>query len=203
MGSIYQKKVGLLGGGQLGRMLIQEAINWDLEVHIMDESQNMPCGTLATTFVNGDIKNYDDVMKFGAQMDILSIEMENVNTDALEDLVQKGVAVYPQPEVLKTIKDKGIQKEFYASHQIPTSDFYLVANKEELISHPQLSFPCVQKLRVGGYDGKGVQILKSEADLALAFDGPSVIEKMEPIAKELAVSVARNANGDIDRKSVV
>lgn len=197
MGSIYQKKIGLLGGGQLGRMLIQEALNWDLDIHIMDASTEMPCGPLAHSFTCGDIKNYDDVMAFGKDLDVLSIEMENVNTDALEDLVKQGVAVFPQPQILKTIKDKGIQKEFYAQHKIPTSDFYLVADKAELLQHPNLEFPCVQKMRVGGYDGKGVQILKSEKDLDLAFDAPSVIEKMEPIAKELAVSVARNAKGEM------
>lgn len=188
-------RLGILGGGQLGRMFIQEAINYDIHVHIMDDNENVPSFSICTSFTKGDITNYDDVMLFGKTLDVLTVEIENVNIEALYDLEKLGVKIFPQPRVLEIIKDKGIQKSFYKENNIPTSDFQLLlANTEnhELEKH----LPFVQKLRTGGYDGKGVQILKSTDDLTKAFKEASIAEALVPFVKELSVIVARSENGE-------
>lgn len=187
-------RLGILGGGQLGRMLIQEAINYDIHVHIMENDLNAPSSNIATSFTKGDITNYNDVIAFGQTMDVLTVEIENVNIEALYDLEKQGVKVYPQPRVLEIIKDKGLQKEFYAKHDIPTAPFELFPenpNRDILASKT----PFVHKLRTGGYDGKGVQIVRSESDIDNCFDAPSLAEDLIPFEKELSVIVARNKNG--------
>lgn len=186
-------KLGILGGGQLGRMFIQEAISYDIQVHIMD-SDDAPSKEIANSFTTGDITNYDDVMAFGKNLNTLTVEIENVNVQALYDLEKAGVNVYPQPRVLEIIKDKGIQKEFYFKNNIPTSEFYLVNDSSEIKN----IFPFVQKLRTGGYDGKGVQVINTSNDLTSAFNAPSVIEEKVPFIKELSVIVSRNKNGDTE-----
>ena len=118
-------RLGILGGGQLGRMLIQEAISYDIHVHIMENDLHAPSSKIATSFTEGDITSYNDVMAFGKTMNVLTVEIENVNIEALYDLEKQGVKVYPQPRVLEIIKDKGLQKEFYAKHDIPTAPFEL------------------------------------------------------------------------------
>ena len=188
-------RLGILGGGQLGRMLIQEAISYDIHVHIMDDEENAPSSKIATSYTLGNIRDYDDVMRFGSDMDVLTVEIENVNIQALYDLEKKGVKVYPQPRVLEIIKDKGTQKEFYRQHNIPTSDFELLSadvSRDELRS----KIPFVNKMRTGGYDGKGVQIIRSEADLANCFTVPAIAETLVPFEKELSVIVARNERGE-------
>lgn len=188
-------RLGILGGGQLGRMLIQEAISYDIHVHIMENQDDAPSSKIATSFTKGDITNYDDVMAFGKDLDVLTVEIENVNIDALYDLEKQGVKVYPQPRVLEIIKDKGTQKEFYAKHNIPTSDFELFPenpDKDALAA----KVPFVHKLRTGGYDGKGVQIIRSEEDLKNCFTAPSLTEVLVPFEKELSVIVARNERGE-------
>ena len=188
-------RLGILGGGQLGRMFIQEAINYDIHVHIMDNNENVPSFSLCNSFTKGDITNYDDVMSFGKTLDVLTVEIENVNIQALYKLEAIGVKVFPQPRVLEIIKDKGLQKSFYRDNNIPTSDFQLLpANVEsnELEKH----LPFVQKLRTGGYDGKGVQILKSANDLTNAFSEASIAEELIPFSKELSVIVARSESGE-------
>lgn len=192
IGSEY--RLGILGGGQLGRMFIQEAINYNIHVHIMENDENAPSAASANTFTKGDINNYDDVIAFGQNLDTLTVEIENVNIKALYELERRGVKVFPQPRVLEIIKDKGLQKQFYKKNNIPTSDFELLPanpNKSELA----LKIPFVQKLRTGGYDGKGVEVIKSESDLENAFKEPSIAEELVPFAKELSVIVARNENG--------
>lgn len=188
-------RFGILGGGQLGRMLIQEAISYDIHVHIMENDDHAPSSKIATTFTKGDITNYDDVMAFGKSMDVITVEIENVNIQALYDLEAQGVKVFPQPRVLEIIKDKGIQKEFYAKHGIPTSDFALVEEnpKKGVLAS---KVPFVHKLRTGGYDGKGVQIIRSEADVDNCFTAPSIVEDLIPFEKELSVIVARNERGE-------
>lgn len=141
------------------------------------------------------MNDYDAVMAFGQDKDVITVEIENVSTKALADLEKQGKKVFPQARVLEIIKDKGTQKEFYASHNLPTAPFKLIANKAELISQ-STDFPFVLKLRTGGYDGKGVQIIRSEKDLETAFDAPCIIETMIPFQKELSVIVARNENGE-------
>lgn len=189
-------KLGIIGGGQLGRMFIQEAINYDVSVHILDGDGDAPCKTIATTFTHGIITDYDAVFNFGLDKDILTVEIENVSIEALEALEKMGKSIFPQPRVLKIIKDKGIQKQFYKDNHLPTADFILLENKVELNAY-QNYLPAVQKMRTGGYDGKGVQILKSVDDISKGFDVPSVLEKMIPFTKELSVIVARNKSGEI------
>lgn len=195
-------KLGILGGGQLGRMFIQEAVNLNLSVHIIDPDPNAPCKEIASTFTLGDLKSYDDVMAFGKDKDVLTIEIEHVNVDALEELEKQGVKVFPQPHVLRTIQDKGLQKLFYQKEGVPTPDFYLVENKAEIDQY-LTQMPFMQKMRKGGYDGKGVTPLKSEADLETAFDAPSVLESFVDLKKELSVIVARNERGEMKSFPVV
>ncbi len=189
-------KLGVLGGGQLGRMLIQEALNFDVHVYCMDSSKSAPCGRIAYEFTEGDIKNYEDVSNFGKDKDVITVEIEHVNTDALEELEKKGVNVYPQPRILKMIQDKGLQKEFYTENAIPTAPYKLINSREELVEH-QGFLPFYQKLRKGGYDGKGVYKVRSKADFQKAFDGPCVLEKFVDFEKELSIIVARNASGEV------
>ncbi len=183
-------RLGVLGGGQLGRMMIPEALKLNIHVSILDPNPNCPCAQIASTFVEGSFLDYQTVYDFGQTVDVLTIEIENVNVEALKELHRQGKTVYPKPENLEIIKDKGLQKEFYKANGIATSDFRLIESKDEITS-----FPIVQKLRTGGYDGKGVQILKSEDSLAEAFTEPSVLEDLVPIDKELSVIIARNVSG--------
>lgn len=187
--------MGILGGGQLGRMLIQETINLDIDVHILDPDPDAPCRDIAHAFTNGSFKDYDTVLAFGKGMDVLTIEIEHVNVDALEVLEKEGVNVYPQPKVIRLIQDKGAQKVFYRKHGIPTSDFRLIG-ENEAADHTDF-FPVFQKMRKGGYDGKGVQLLKSAADVTKAWPDPSVLEKAVDLEKELSVIVARNTAGEV------
>lgn len=191
-----QTKLGILGGGQLGRMFIQEAIGLNVCVHVLDPAENAPCAAIANVFVQGDFADYETVLNFGKEVDVLTIEIEHVNIEALEELERRGKLVFPRPAALRTIKDKGLQKLFYAAHNIPTAPFVLVENKTEAALHVSEG-PFMQKLRTGGYDGKGVTPFRNEADLEHAFDAPSVLEQMVHFEKELAVIVARNASGEL------
>jgi 5-(carboxyamino)imidazole ribonucleotide synthase len=190
-------RLGILGGGQLGRMFIQEAVNYDVRVSVLDPWADAPCASLAHTFVQGNFADYDDVYAFGKTVDLLTIEIEHVNVEALERLRDEGLTICPDPDVLRIIRDKGLQKQFYHQKGIPTAPFHLVENKAEAATF-LAEFPFMQKLRKGGYDGKGVTPLRTADDLANAFDAPSVLEKMVPFEKELAVIVARNAAGEIN-----
>ena len=190
-------KLGILGGGQLGRMLIQEAINYNVQVHIIDPAADAPCSQIAHSFSVGNFNDYDTVLAFGKDKNVLTIEIEHVNVEALKELEKQGIEVYPQPHVLDIIKDKGLQKQFYADNHIPTSEFRIAANKEEALTHIA-DGPWMQKLRTGGYDGKGVTPLKNNDDAATAFDAPSVLEKWVSFEKEIAVIVARNKSGQIN-----
>jgi len=198
MENFYSKNftLGILGGGQLGRMFIQEAINYDIRIAILDPSHDAPCAAYAHEFVCGDFNDFDTVYAFGKKVDILSIEIEHVNVDALEKLEKEGKKVYPSPAVLRIVKDKGLQKQFYRDHNIPTSPFQLVENRASFENLKNV-FPVVQKMRTGGYDGKGVQVVKTLGDLNKAFDVPSVIEDFVKFEKELAIIIARNELGEI------
>jgi 5-(carboxyamino)imidazole ribonucleotide synthase len=188
-------QLGVLGGGQLGRMLIQETINYDVQVHCLDPDADAPCRDIAHSLTVGSLNDFDTVYKFGQDKDVITVEIENVSIEALEKLESEGKKVFPQPAVLKIIRDKGLQKQFYADHNIPTPAFYLVNNKEEIANYIS-EFPFMQKMRTGGYDGKGVTPLRTEKDLKTAFDVPSVLEKFVDFEKELSVIVARNENGE-------
>jgi 5-(carboxyamino)imidazole ribonucleotide synthase len=189
------KKIGLLGGGQLGRMLIQEAIDLDVEIHCLENDWDAPCAKIAHGFTKGSITDKQSVLNFGAAFDLITVEIENVSIEALYELEKLGKKVYPQPRVLELIRDKGVQKEFYKIHQIPTADFQLVTDASGL--QAPMEFPFVQKMRVGGYDGKGVKMIRSQSDWDNRFTFPSVIEAMIPFEKELSVIVARNEAGEV------
>lgn len=196
--NFYDKefKLGMLGGGQLGKMFIQEAVNYNVQVCVLDPDNNAPCALIAHEFVNGNFKDYDTVMSFGKDKLVLTIEIEHVNTKALTDLEKQGVKVFPQPHVLELIKDKGLQKQFYQKHNIPTAPYYLVENRAEVKKYIS-EFPFMQKARTGGYDGKGVYVLKSEEAIENCFDAPSVLEKFVDFEKEVSVIVARNEQGEM------
>jgi 5-(carboxyamino)imidazole ribonucleotide synthase len=189
-------KIGIIGGGQLGRMFIQEAISLDLDISILDSDPNAPSKAIASSFTQGSITDFQTVLEFGKTLDVITVEIENVSIEALEELEKMGKKVFPQPKVLKTIKDKGLQKQFYEDHHIPTAPFKLLEKNANIKACIQ-DFPVVQKLRTGGYDGKGVQILKTEDDLENAFEEASILEQHIPFEKEIAVIVARNESGEI------
>ncbi len=197
---ITNTKVGILGGGQLGKMLALAAHNWDVTTWALDADQSFPAGPVCSHFVEGNFKNYDDVYRFGKQVDVLTIEIEHVNTDALLKLEAEGLKIHPSPAKLNIIKDKGLQKEFYQKNNLPTSAFQLYESGEAIraaISDGTLHFPFVQKSRTAGYDGKGVAVIKSENDLHLLMPDASVVEDLVDIEKEIAVIVARNEQGEV------
>ncbi|MBO72436.1 MAG: 5-(carboxyamino)imidazole ribonucleotide synthase [Flavobacteriales bacterium] len=189
-------KIGVLGGGQLGRMLQQKALDFGLDLAFIDPDSNAPCKEISSRFFKGDFKDFETVYSFGKTRDILTIEIEHVNVEALKKLENEGVKVFPQPNIIKTIQDKGLQKVFYKKNNIPTSDFYLIEGKEEILAFEE-EFPFMQKMRKGGYDGQGVTPIRSKEDLEKAFEVPSVLEKMVDFEKELSVIVSRNENGEV------
>lgn len=189
-------KLGILGGGQLGRMLIQEAVNFNIHISVLDPAVNAPCADLANNFVIGNFNDYQTVLDFGKTVDVLTIEIEHVNIEALEELERLGKKVFPTPQALRTIQDKGLQKQFYKANNIPTAPFHLIDNAEDALLFKEKG-PFMQKLRKGGYDGKGVTPLRTEAEFNAAFNAPSVLEEFVPFVKELAVIVARNESGEI------
>ena len=187
-------KAGILGGGQLGRMLLQAAANYTVETFVLENDPHCPAAHLCHHFIQGDITNFDDVYAFGKKVDVLTIEIENVNIEALEKLESEGVKVIPKPSAIKIIKNKIKQKGFYQVNEIPTSDFVVTHTKESL-PHHHAFLPAVHKLGEGGYDGKGVQIIRTKDDFEKGFDAPSVLEKMVAIDKELAMIVAIAQDG--------
>lgn len=195
-------KLGILGGGQLGRMLIQKAIDLNITVAVLDPDENASCKSICDEFVAGDFNDFQTVYNFGKKVDLLTIEIEHVNVDALEKLESEGLTIYPQPRIIRLVQDKGGQKIFYRTNKIPTPEFHLVENKKELMDHRSF-LPFVQKLRKGGYDGRGVHVMKSEKEFENGFDVPNVLEKFVDFEKEISVIVARNAGGQMKTYPVV
>jgi 5-(carboxyamino)imidazole ribonucleotide synthase len=189
-------RLGILGGGQLGKMLIAEAIKLDVHTRVLDPDPASPCRFLASYFENGDLNDYKSVYRFGRVCDLVTIEIEQVNTLALAQLEEEGIKVCPSASVLSIIQDKYLQKCFYRDHQIPTAPFYYLA-AGDLPDLNQLNFPFVQKLCKTGYDGKGVQVLYSPEDLNKMFQDPSIIESFVSDAREISVIVARSASGEV------
>lgn len=189
-------KLGILGGGQLGRMLIQQAINYNVTVKVLDPDREAPCRKLCDEFITGSLGDYETVYKFGKKVDLLTIEIEKVNVDALEQLEREGVLVYPQPRIIRLIQDKGLQKQFFKENGIPTAPFKVINSVDEL-KKAEFSYPYIQKLRRDGYDGRGVYKVADESSLANAFTEPSLIEQMIDFEKEISVIVARNENGEV------
>lgn len=189
--------MGVIAGGQLGKMLIQEASRWDISTYVLDPDEGCSARGVASVYVKGDFKNFNDVYNFGKQVDILTFELENVNIEALQKLKSEGLKIVPDPDILALIQDKGLQKEFYAKYDLPTSPFVCCASEEieGLIQSGELSYPFVQKLRKGGYDGRGVSLIKSKEDALLP--GSSMCEQMVNIDKEIAVIAARNSADEV------
>ena len=194
------KKIGILGGGQLGKMLCEAASPMDLNTHVLDKDWSFPAATIAKHFVSGDFKNAEDVFNFGKDLDCVTIEIESVSTEGLRRLAEHGVKTYPGAEQLEIIKDKGKQNEFYHQIGLPSPEFHFFDSKSEILSAIKegiLSFPFVQKLRTEGYDGRGVELIHSEQDLPQLLEGSCITEQLIHIKKELAVIAARNASGEI------
>jgi len=189
-------KIGILGGGQLGKMLCLSAANLHLEMHILDSA---PCSAqnYCTQFVEGSFKNYEHVLVFGRSVDVITVEIEHVNIEALEVLEREGKKVYPSTHALKTIIDKGTQKEFYLKNNIPTVETLFFSGKKQLIKHYENNFsPFVWKSRKEGYDGKGVIFVKTQNFDSLP-DTPCIAETPVKIKKEISILLARNINGEI------
>ena len=187
-------KAGILGGGQLGRMLLQAAANYPVETYVMENDSECPAAHLCHHFVKGNIQNFDDVYNFGKGLDALTIEIEAVNEDALEKLEAEGVKVYPRSSALRTIKNKILQKQFYESHKVKTAPFVITQTRADLLAHEEL-LPAVHKLGMGGYDGRGVQLINTKEDFEKGFNHPGVFEKQINIHKEIAQIVAVNDEG--------
>jgi 5-(carboxyamino)imidazole ribonucleotide synthase len=194
--TFYQNyTVGILGGGQLGRMLIQSGIDLNINFNVLDPDSQAPCSQFAP-FTHGKLTDYQTVLDFGKACDLITIEIENVNTQALTDLEKAGKKVFPQPHIIELIQDKRKQKEFFVNHQIPTAEFILVNDRKEVEANKDF-LPAVNKLGKEGYDGRGVQMLRSSNDLGKAFDAPGLLEKLISFEKEIAVIVSRNERGEI------
>ncbi len=201
MANSTSPRIGILGGGQLGKMLCQAGSDWHLPIHVLDQNHSFPAANYATVFHRGDFRRREDVLEFGRKMDVVTIEIEHIDTAALHQLVAEGIKVYPQPDKIDLIKDKGLQKQFYAEHGIATSDWALYAGAKEVraaVAAGTLSLPFVQKARTGGYDGQGVAVIRTATDLAeKLLEAPSLVEVMVDIDKELAVIVTRNPSGEM------
>ncbi len=193
-------RLGILGAGQLGKMLAIAAADWHLPVHALDRSRRFPAGPYCAGFMEGDFHNADDVHAFGKNMDVLTIEIEHVATDALFRLEAEGVAVHPCPGALAIIKDKGLQKQFWEQHHLPASPFRLYESGQALREAVQAGrerFPFVQKSRTEGYDGRGVAVIRTESDMHKLLETPCLAEDLVDIDKELAVIAARNTAGEL------
>ncbi len=188
-------KVGILGGGQLGRMLLQAAANYVVETFVLENDDNCPAAHLCHHFTKGDITDFETVYNFGKGLDAITIEIESVNVDALEKLELQGVKVFPKPAAIRTIKNKVVQKEFYQTHQIPTSEFVITESLQDLQKHIDF-LPAVHKIGQGGYDGKGVTVIDTPQDIEKGFDTHAVLEKKVKIKKEIAIIVAMNDKGE-------
>lgn len=187
--------IGVLGGGQLGRMLIQSGIDFNLRFAVLDPDPHAPCAAVSE-FHQGKLSDYDTVLQFGSLCDIITIEIESVNTAPLKELLKKGKKVYPQPEVIAIIQDKRTQKVFFRDHGIPTANFILVESASEVKNFADF-LPAVNKLGRDGYDGRGVQILRNQSDLDKAFDAPGLLEELIDFEKEISVVAARNLQGEV------
>jgi 5-(carboxyamino)imidazole ribonucleotide synthase len=192
--SIQEINIGILGGGQLGRMLIQSAIDLDLNIQVLDPDPDCPCSSIAK-LTTGSLTDFNTVIDFGKLLDVITVEIENVNTLALKELENQGKKVFPQSAQLALIQDKCLQKKFYVENGIPTAEAIFISGREE--AKNQVHFlPAVNKMAREGYDGKGVQIIMDETDLHKVFDVPGLLEKHINFDKEIAVIVARNENGE-------
>jgi 5-(carboxyamino)imidazole ribonucleotide synthase len=198
--------LGILGGGQLGKMMLYETRKYDIQTRVLDPNPEAPCKIACDTFETGDLMDFETVINFGRNVDVLSFEIEGVNVDALKQLEKEGVKTWPSADTLEKIQNKGIQKNFYNKHQIPTADFEIFASKKDLseaLNNNEISLPFVWKSTTGGYDGKGVSVIKNKEDLKELSDGECIAEKLIPFKNELAVIVARSVSGEVKTYPVV
>ena len=198
--------LGILAGGQLGKMLLTETRKFDITTKVLDPSAAAPCRIACNTFVQGSLTDFDTVYNFGKEVDVLTIEIENVNVDALKKLQSEGVKVYPTPQTIELIQNKATQKQFYATHNIPTAPFHRfesLTNLQQAVANEQITLPFVWKSARFGYDGNGVKIVRQLPDLSLLPEGECIAENLVPFAKELAVIVARNVSGEATTYPVV
>lgn len=198
--AISDFKLGVLGGGQLGKMLTLAASQWGLKTAILDAGEDMPAAPVCQEFVRGDFRDFETVYRFGKTVDLLTIEIEQINIDALEQLENEGVRVFPSPANLRMIQDKAVQSQFLIEQKIPKPAFQVFSSPAEIrkaIDAGKVHFPFVQKLRKFGYDGRGVRVIRSAQDLPELLDGETMTEECVAIDKELAVIVARNSSGEL------
>ncbi|MDD4373862.1 MAG: 5-(carboxyamino)imidazole ribonucleotide synthase [Bacteroidales bacterium] len=201
MSNISSLRLGITAGGQLAKMLVLSASNWDIKTYVMDADPHCPASHNCTKFFKGSHTSYDDVYRFGQEVDMITYEIESINVEALKKLKSEGKIILPDPEVLEIIQDKGLQKLFFKEHQIPTADFKLFKDKSEIImaiQKDELRVPFVQKVRQGGYDGRGVIVVDDPTKLSKLMDAPSVVEEKIRIKKEIAVIAARNTLGEVN-----
>ncbi len=197
-------KLGILGGGQLGKMLLAETRKWDIQTYVLDPSEDAPCKIACNSFFQGDLMDFETVYQFGKQVDILTFEIELVNINALEKLESEGIPIYPSPKTLRQIQNKGLQKNGYQKHQIPTADFKIFENLAHLKSEIlNLKFPFVWKCTEYGYDGYGVKIIREISDLDQLPESECIAEALVPFQIELAVIVVRNLAGEVKTYPVV
>lgn len=199
-------KLGILGGGQLGKMLLYETRKFDIHTHVLDPSAEAPSRIACNHFEQGDLMDYETVLNFGRKVDVLTFEIEGVNIKALRQLEKEGIKTWPSAETLEKIQNKATQKKFYSEKNIPTAKFEVFENKQALlkaVTEDKINLPFVWKSATGGYDGKGVSVIKSGTDLNELPDGECIAETMIPFKNELAVIVARSASGEVKTYPVV
>ncbi|MDZ7777008.1 MAG: 5-(carboxyamino)imidazole ribonucleotide synthase [Bacteroidales bacterium] len=198
--------LGILGGGQLGKMLLYETRKYDIRTAVLDPGAEAPCRIASNRFQQGDLMDYQTVLEFGRQADVITFEIEHVNVDALEALENEGKKIYPSSATLRTVQDKGVQKAFYRSHDLPTAPFVLLKNRQQLhqaVESKRIALPFVWKSTRGGYDGRGVSVVRNQPEILSLPDVECMTEPLVPIEKELAVIVARNPQGQIKTYPVV
>ncbi len=198
--------LGILGGGQLGKMMLYETRKFDITTHVLDPSLEAPCRIACDHFTQGDLMDYDTVYTFGKKVDILTFEIEGVNIEALEALEKEGKKVYPSSKTLRNIQDKGVQKKFYDTHKIPTAPFSVfetILQVKKAVTSGELKLPFVWKSCTGGYDGKGVQVIKNSQTLDVLPDCPCITEDLVAFKNELAVIVVRNPSAEVKTYPVV
>jgi 5-(carboxyamino)imidazole ribonucleotide synthase len=199
-------KLGILGGGQLGKMLLSETRKFDIQTLVLEPSEEAPARLSCNKFVKGSLMDFDTVYQFGKMVDLLTIEIENVNLDALDQLEKEGLPIYPSPKTLRLIQNKGKQKDYYVANDIPTSPHQRFVDLNDLknaLAKNELEFPFVWKCAQFGYDGNGVKICRSALDLVRLPDVECIAEEMVPFKNELAVIVARSASGEVKTYPVV
>ncbi len=201
-------KLGILGGGQLGKMMLYDTRKYDIQTYVLDPSAEAPCKIACDHFEQGSLMDYETVLNFGRKVNLLTFEIETVNIDALETLEQEGIQVFPQPSVLRNIQDKGVQKDFYKTHNIPTANYTKYSFAKAIKEDPKSLYnkqqtPFIWKSCTGGYDGNGVSVVRSEKDLDALPEIPCIAEEMIPFKNELAVIVARSVSGEVTTYPVV